>query len=121
MAYYTGAAGNLNPISKLESEKYSIPQNAQKYGEQFGGHVIAALGNLKDMQSGSIGSKKAPLAAGGFYLHAYTVGSLGFATVPAEIFDTTGMQIRQGSPCDITFVLSCANGRNTYIPPHRGI
>ena len=117
MAYYTGASGNLNANSNLASERNLAPLKPDLYGKQFGDHVIAALENLQPVQTGSIGSKKAPLAAGGFYLHAYTVGSLGFATVPAEIFDTTGMQIRQGSPCDITFVLSCANGRNTYIPP----
>lgn len=41
----------------------------------------------------------------------------GFATVPAEIFDTTGKQIREGSPTEITFVLTVTNGRHTYIPP----
>jgi len=116
MAYYTGAAGNLNAESRLASEYTSAPKDAKKYGEQFGDHVIAGLAQLKTVETGNIGSKKAPLGEGGFYLHAYSVGGLGFATVPAEIFCATGKQIREGSPYEITFVLTCTNGRNTYIP-----
>ena len=117
MAYYTGAAGNLNPISRIAAEQAQVSQNAQKYGEKFGEHVLTALENLQPLASGKVASAKKPLGDRGFYLHAYTVGgSLGFATVPAEIFDITGNQIREGSPCDITFVLTIANGRDTYIP-----
>jgi len=117
MAYYTGAAGNLNPLSKIAEEQAKVSKNAQKYGEQFGDHVIAALKELQPLETGKVASTKAPLGERGFYLHAYTVGgSLGFATVPAEIFDTTGNQIREGSPWDMTFVLTIANGRDTYIP-----
>ncbi len=116
-AYYTGAAANLNPISRIQSEQEWLTKDARLYGEQFGRHVITALAELKPLESGNIGSKTAPLGDRGFNLHAYTVGSsLGFATVPAEIFDITGNQIREGSPCDITFVLTVANGRDTYIP-----
>ena len=120
MAYYTGAAGNLNPESKLAAENQLAPRGGQPYGEQFGSHVVEALKALQPLQTGNVGSKKTLLGetAGGYSLHAYTVGgSLGFATVPAEIFDTTGKQIREGSPTEITFVLTCANGRHTYIPP----
>ena len=116
-AYYTGASGNVNPFSKLSGQQNVVSKNAKTYGEQLGGHVISALADLKDMESGNVGSKKTALGDRGFNLHAYNVGgSLGFATVPAEIFDTTGKQIREGSPYEITFVLTCANGRDTYIP-----
>jgi len=114
-AYYTGAAGNVNGLSKIE--KNIVTKKVDEYGKQFGDHVIAALAQLKPLETGNVGSKKAPLGERGFYLHAYTVGSsLGFATVPAEIFHQTGTQIREGSPTDITFVLTVANGRDTYIP-----
>lgn len=116
-AYYTGAAGNLNPFSKLPSEKNIVTKDVKQYGVQFGGHVISALAHLSPLEAGSIASKTAPLGDRGFNLHAYTVGnSLGFAAVPAEIFHETGTQIRKGSPCAITFVLTSANGRDTYIP-----
>jgi hypothetical protein len=46
---------------------------------------------------------------------AITIGKIGFAAVPFEVFDTTGMQIKEDSPCDITFVLTCC-GSGGYIP-----
>jgi len=116
-AYFNGASGNMNPFSKLPDQQNVVSKNAKTYGEQLGGHVISALAGLKDMESGNVGSKKTALGDRGFDLHAYGVGgSLGFATVPAEIFCGTGQQIREGSPYEITFVLTCANGRDTYIP-----
>ena len=115
-AYYNGASGNVNPFSKLEAYRNIVTKDAKKYGEQLGGHVLTALEGLQPLEAGSVGSQKAPLGSRGFELHAYTVGDIGFATVPAEIFCATGMQIRDGSECDITFVLTVANGRDTYIP-----
>ena len=116
-AYYTGASGNVNPFSKLTEEKNIVTKQAKAYGEQFGDHVIAALAQLTPAQSGNVGSKSAPMGDRGFTMHAYTIGgSIGFATVPAEVFHQTGTQIRQNSACDITFVVTIANGRDTYIP-----
>jgi len=47
---------------------------------------------------------------------AISIGNIGFATVPFEMFDTNGMQIKDGSPYDITFVLTCCNNKDGYIP-----
>lgn len=116
-AYFNGASGNMNPFSKLDAEKDLTPKGAKPYGEQLGDHILAALGHLQPVQSGTISSARTDLGDRGFDLHAYTVGGkLGFAAVPAEIFCDTGMQIREGSPNQITFVLTCANGRDSYIP-----
>ncbi len=115
MAYYTGASGNVNHFSHLTAEKGLVSKEAKVYGQQFGDHVITAMKELKSLPTGNVGSKSAPLGA--FKMHAYTLGSsIGFATVPAEIFHETGSQIREGSGCELTFVMSCTNGRNTYIP-----
>ena len=116
-AYYNGASGNVNPFSMLPSEKNLVSREAKRYGEQFGDHVISALTELQALESGSVGAKTAPLGQeGGFNLHAYAAGDISFATVPAEIFSSTGQQIREGSPYAVTFVLTCANGGYGYIP-----
>lgn len=116
-AYFNGASGNVNPFSKLDSEKDAVSKDGKVYGQQFARHVITALSNLEPAEAGNISVKTAPLGDGEFELHAYCMGkNLGFATVPVEIFHETGTQIREGSACRMTFVLSCANGRNTYIP-----
>ena len=115
--YFNGASGNVNPFSKLDSEKDAVSKEGKVYGEQFARHVITALSDLKPAETGKIATRTAPLGDGTFELHAYCIGeNLGVATVPVEIFHETGTQIREGSPFGTTFVLTCANGRNTYIP-----
>ena len=60
-----------------------------------------------------------------FYIAAFSFGDLGFVSVPYEMFDTNGVQIKEGSPTKMTFVLTNANGWAGYIPsaeavPHGG-
>lgn len=49
-------------------------------------------------------------------LYAISLGDLAFVTVPFEMFDTNGMQIKEGSPFSTTFVLTCANNNLNYLP-----
>ena len=49
-------------------------------------------------------------------LYAISLGELAFVTVPFEMFDTNGMQIKDGSPFAMTFVLTCANNNLNYLP-----
>ena len=51
---------------------------------------------------------------------AFSVSALGFAVVPFEMFDTNGMFIKENSPFEATFVLTCANQHNTYLPSALG-
>lgn len=48
-------------------------------------------------------------------LNAIRVGPIGFITAPYEMFDVSGMAIKDGSPFDTTFVMTCANGSYSYI------
>lgn len=52
----------------------------------------------------------------GLGLWAFSIGDIAMVSAPFEMFDTTSVQIREGSPFEITFVASCANGSNGYIP-----
>lgn len=53
-------------------------------------------------------------------LYAFSVASLGFAVVPFEMFDSNGKFVKDNSPFDATFVLTCANEHNTYLPSALG-
>ena len=48
--------------------------------------------------------------------YAVSLGDLVFVTVPFEMFDTNGMQIKEGSPFSTTFVLTCAINSLSYLP-----
>ncbi len=50
----------------------------------------------------------------------YTIGDLAFATAPYEMFDENGVTIKEGSPYEATFVITCCNGALGYIPSVEG-
>ena len=50
-----------------------------------------------------------------FSLSAISFGDLAFASTPYEMFDTNGMQVKEGSPFKMTFMCSCSNGSWSYI------
>jgi len=48
--------------------------------------------------------------------YAISFGDIGFASSPYEMFDTNGVQVREGSPFKMTFVCSYTNGSFGYVP-----
>jgi len=55
-----------------------------------------------------------------FSIHALKVGGVGIAVAPYEMFDTSGMQIKEGSPFDLTVIATCANSGQGYVPSKLG-
>ena len=49
-------------------------------------------------------------------LGVISFGDLAFVAAPYEMFDTNGMEVKEGSPFETTFVLSCAGGNYDYMP-----
>ena len=43
-------------------------------------------------------------------------GDLAFVAAPYEMFDTNGMEIKNGSPFNMTFVITNAGGAGAYVP-----
>ena len=50
-------------------------------------------------------------------LQAIRIGGLGIATIPNEVYSSTGLQIKAESPTETTFTIELANGAEGYIPP----
>ena len=48
-------------------------------------------------------------------LNAISFGSVGFITAPYEMFDVNGMAIKEGSPFETTFIMTCSNGHHDYV------
>ena len=49
-------------------------------------------------------------------LFAITCGDLAFAGASYEMFDTNGMEVKDGSPYKMTFMCAYTNGSNGYLP-----
>ena len=125
-AYFQGACGNLNPLDSYIPEHNGLEQTDFKlYGAKLGGAVLDALDGLKEMTvEPAITTKQTiyevPYKNGGdpnrMELDAVKLGDIGFVTAPYEMFDTNGVQIKDGSPFETTFVITYANGRFAYVP-----
>ena len=52
----------------------------------------------------------------GFEINVLTMGELSFVFAPYEMFSTHSNYIKENTPYDMTFIVTCANGANGYIP-----
>lgn len=65
--------------------------------------------------SGLITRSKAP-QTGTLPVTAMTVGNIGFVFASYEMFSTHGTSIKENSPMDMTFVITCSEDDKAYIP-----
>ena len=49
-------------------------------------------------------------------LGALSIGDLAFVTAPYEMFDTNGMEIKEGSPFKMTIIVTNSDGAWAYVP-----
>jgi len=49
-------------------------------------------------------------------LSAYAIGGISFIAAPYEMFTNHGVYIKENTPFPMTFVVSCCNGANSYLP-----
>lgn len=167
--YFTGAAGNQNPSSKLESECMSL--DSLRYGQLLAEAAVKLLDNMKTpavtqiktvhkIYTGQVNhdnedkleqakevvrvleedgrTAAEELAAEYGFVHyrqanavvnhstmeqtrdmeisAVSIGGVSFVTAPYEMFAAHGKYIKENSPADMTFVISCCNGNHGYLP-----
>lgn len=67
------------------------------------------------LHAGAIRNRARLGATENMELNAITIGDLGFATVPYEMFCSNGKFIKENSPCKMTFVLGYCNGMFAYL------
>ena len=120
MAYFTGASGNLNPTSRIGSENITLDYIDQ--GTMMAQEAILACDNMTQQQTGKVqilrkdqvGSKEGNPVK--FMTFAFSLGDVAFVTAPYEMFDTNGRYIKDNSPFNTTFVVTCANLSGGYMP-----
>jgi len=49
-------------------------------------------------------------------ISAISFGDIAFASTPYEMFDTNGVQVKEGSPFKMTFMCAYTNGSYGYVP-----
>ena len=127
--YFQGAAGNLNPVSRIKEEnRTKIPR---EHGELLASYVINAwqeAGTFKAIATGPIQVRK------NLYSNLYrddldektksipheldtiAFGDASIVTLPTEMFDTSAKQIKDGTPFEMTLIMGYTNGNHSYLP-----
>ena len=115
-------------IRKESPERVAQAKEVQNAGRDTtqGKALIAKYGFANKYEPGSIVSRNTSYGDTlDVPLSAIAFGDLAFCAFPYEMFDTNGKECRDGSPYDMTFILSLAGGGYGYIPsafayPHGG-
>jgi len=122
-AYVLGASGNVNNSSRILKEQVTgdyarhyqlLAQKAADAAASFREVKIGNLGFANDdcpcqMKAGGTGTMNIPVGA-------VSMGDVAFVFASYEMFDSNGMYVKENSPFETTFVSSCTNGYNHYIP-----
>ena len=87
--------------SKTARDNYETAEYAAQFGIETIHHAKVIL------QNATLGMYL------NYELNIISIGDVAFTTLPMEFFDTTGMQIKEGSPFKMTILLgySCSRGR----------
>ena len=115
-AYHNGASGNLNFNSHIKGEKKY--NTLEKAAHGIADVVIDAVSKEEKANLDTLYHEASYYNAHGkeVRLYAFTIGDIGFVSAPYEMFDTSGKQIREASPCKMTFVCAYPNGHMGYCP-----
>ena len=116
--FILGGSGNQNTKSQIDAEnKYA---NFIEFGEALAQEAVKAADNFQSAETGKITlvEKMHTFAgsAAAVPLYAFGFGDFGCTTAPNELFSSTGIGVREASKFKYTFVATCANGNNKYLP-----
>ena len=108
-------------INHEEDHMVAIAKEAQAVWKQTNSVAevrkqFLSYGIHSPYHANAIVSKASRGVSEGFDVWAVSIGDVGFAIAPYEMFDTNGSYIKENSPKKMTFVATCANGANGYFP-----
>ena len=112
----------MNNSTRIAEEKVSA--NYVDHYQRLAQYAIDAMANLKEVEIKGIeflnqehsfttnnGIETRALA-----LSVASIGGIAFTSVPYEMFSSSGVYIKENSPYEMTFISTCTNGYNTYMP-----
>lgn len=136
LMYLQGACGNINNLSWIAGEmKYAecawAPDVMEKVGEALVGFIDASMKDMKQVNTYNIRTRRIVIQdtlikdyenyerhphIRDLTIMAFSIGDIGFAAAPFELFHQQGETIKKLSPHEMTFVCGYANGYGGYSP-----
>ena len=122
-AFFLGASGNVNNSSRIKEEM--VTNDYIEHGEALANYAAEAAKSFQQVEIGKVQLLEEKYAATSIssaqvkvdvVMNVFSIGEVAFVTAPYEMFNESGMAIKAASPFKMTFVATCANGNNTYIP-----
>ena len=121
-AYFSGAGGNVSPLSRIGSE--NITNDYVEQGQALGKYAVLACSNMEKLDSGAVQLTNQDYtierSTGGETVDvsftAFSIGDVGFVNVPYEMFNSNGKFVKDNSPFDMTIVTTIAYNADGYIP-----
>ena len=102
---------HLVPVAKQAQEVWKRTNSISTVREQF-----LSYGIHSPYHAGAICSKATMGKNRSFDIWAISFGDVGLAVAPYEMFNDSGMFIKENSPFKFTMIAECANGSNGYFP-----
>jgi len=123
-AFFLGASGNVNNSSAISWEQRT--KNYVEHGKALAAEAVAAAAKFTKVETGNVqirtqkvaAEKKDPTSSYNKYINAtaFSIGDVAFAVAGYEMFSENGQDIKEASQFKMTFIVTCANGDNKYIP-----
>lgn len=87
------------------NDRVRCVQEGAKYGIKSPYHANAIVSRVKMDKTSTINE-----------INAFSIGDVAFITAPYEMFHQSGSYIKEHSPFKMTFIVTLANGSNSYMP-----
>lgn len=118
----TFTGGSNKEKMELLPKAAEVIAAGKTYGNTSAEAVSAARANgfSSYFEATAVQSRASLPATISMELKTMTIGNLGFIFAPYEMFGTSAMDLREKSPCDATFIVTCGEGAKGYLPDTRG-
>lgn len=111
---YTGKVDHTRDY--LVAEAIQVKTLYEATDRATGNKLARELGLTSVYDANGVLTKSGLPATRDMNIYAISVGDLGFIGAPYEMFAAHGMYIKENSPAEMTFVITCCNGKNSYLP-----
>ena len=120
-AYFSGASGNINNHSYIDG--VTTTKNYEDHGKALVRYMVNAEFAPAEIAPIELIYRIEPLTSStdskkqiDFPVCVFSIGQIAFAFAPYEMFDTSGMEIKENSGFKTTFIATYSNAHLGYLP-----